>query len=219
MEAFVVCFIFPRFYLEFLLMSLFSRFFVSGEWLLTFWKYHLQARAHPDPAKRPLEVMLNPGEVMFVPHGYWHMVVNLDESIALTHNYVSTSNLSDCLRFLRDKTDQISGVRDRGAEAIQPEEMYASFIEKLHTVLPAEVVQRHIEESLQKQDNDEMTDAIIVRMLQMRGNSLKRKNKRNLAEILSHSSEEGADCKKEVSVSAAAETESKKSSFSFGFSL
>lgn len=154
---------------------------------------------------------------MFVPHGYWHMVVNLDESIALTHNYVSTSNLSDCLRFLRDKTDQISGVRDRGAEAIQPEAMYASFIDKLHTVLPADVVQRHIEESLQKQESDEMTDAIKVRMLQMRGNSLKRKNKRNLAEILHSHTVDSADHNE--TKSKAVEGESKKSSFSFGFSL
>lgn len=31
-------------------------------------------------------------EVIFVPHGWWHMVINLDESIALTHNYVSFIN-------------------------------------------------------------------------------------------------------------------------------
>jgi hypothetical protein len=37
------------------------------------------------------------------------MVVNLDDCIAITQNYVSTSNLSDCLRFLREKPDQISG--------------------------------------------------------------------------------------------------------------
>ncbi len=46
----------------------------TGEWLLSFWRYHLEARKHPDVAMRPLEVVLSPGEVMFVPHGYWHMV-------------------------------------------------------------------------------------------------------------------------------------------------
>ena len=159
---------------------------------------------------------------MFVPHGYWHMVVNLDESIALTHNYVSTSNLSDCLRFLRDKTDQISGVRDRGAEAIQPEEMYASFVEKLHTVLPAEVVQRHINQSLEAEAS-EFTEAIKARMLQMRGNSLKRKNKRNFTEILDSAARD-AEHVKHSSVESKAdgdltEGENKKSSFSFGFSF
>lgn len=155
---------------------------------------------------------------MFVPHGYWHMVVNLDESIALTHNYVSTSNLSDCLRFLRDKTDQISGVRDRGAEAMQPEEMYSHFIEKLHTVLPAEVVQRHIKESLEAEAS-EFTDAIKARMLQMRGNSLKRKNKRNFTDILDSAAENTAHNASIESKAEEVENETKKSTFSFGFSF
>jgi len=85
----------------------------TGEWLLSFWSQHLEARKHRDPTQRPLETIVQPGEVVFVPHGYWHMVVNLDDCIALTHNYVSTSNLADCLKFLRDTPDQISGVRDR----------------------------------------------------------------------------------------------------------
>jgi len=102
----------------------------TGEWLLSFWDMHLEARRHPDPAQRPLEVIVHPGEVVFVPHGYWHMVVNLDDCIALTHNYVSLSNLPDCLKFLRDTPDQISGVRDR-TEAIDPEGMYELFQQKL----------------------------------------------------------------------------------------
>ena len=59
------------------------------------------------------------------------MVVNLDDCIALTHNYVSTSNLADCLRFLREKPDQISGVRDRPDEAIDADTMYQIFLTKL----------------------------------------------------------------------------------------
>ena len=37
----------------------------TGEWMLSFWKFHLEARAHPDVSKRPLEAVLNPGEVIY----------------------------------------------------------------------------------------------------------------------------------------------------------
>ena len=108
----------------------------TGEWLLSFWKHHQEARAHPNIHKRPLECIVNPGEIIFVPHNWWHMVVNLDDCVALTHNYVSSSNLSSVLRFLYHKSDQISGVRDRPTEAVQPEHMYDEFVSRLKDVYP-----------------------------------------------------------------------------------
>lgn len=83
----------------------------NGEWMLTFWKYHLKERKNPDISKRPLEGICYPGDVIFVPAGYWHMVFNLDDCIALTQNYVSTSNLTSCLQFLREvRIYQVSNV-------------------------------------------------------------------------------------------------------------
>lgn len=38
------------------------------------------------------------------------MVLNIEDSIAITQNYVSESNLPKVLRFLRDKPDQVSGI-------------------------------------------------------------------------------------------------------------
>ena len=119
----------------------------TGEWLLTFWTYHLEARRDPDLSRRPVEVIAYPGDVVFVPHNWWHMVINLDECIAITQNYVSTSNLSDCLRFLREKTDQISGVRDRPGEAVTAETIYDEFVGKLTLALPNETIQHAINES------------------------------------------------------------------------
>ena len=85
---------------------------------------------------------------MFVPHGYWHMVVNLDACVALTHNYVSTSNLSDCLHFLREKKEQISGLRDRlGHGAVPPEQLYDCFVEKLADKIGADKLTQYIEQS------------------------------------------------------------------------
>jgi oxalate decarboxylase/phosphoglucose isomerase-like protein (cupin superfamily) len=39
--------------------------------------------------KRPIECVCRTGEVVFVPNGWWHLVINLEESIAITQNYVS----------------------------------------------------------------------------------------------------------------------------------
>ena len=105
----------------------------TGEWLLSFWKYHLECRKHPDPSCRPLECIVNEGDVIFVPHGYWHMVLNLDQSIAITQNYVSNTNLIDVLRFLKFKEDQISGVRDRSESgaAVKAEQLYDTFVHAL----------------------------------------------------------------------------------------
>jgi hypothetical protein len=74
------------------------------------------------------------------------MVINLDDTIALTHNYVSTSNLADCLRFLREKQDQISGVRCRqeGVDEVRPETVYSVFVERLRPVLGESLLAHYV---------------------------------------------------------------------------
>lgn len=78
------------------------------------------------------------------------MVVNLDDCIALTHNYVSLANLTDCLRFLRDTPDQISGIRDRLGEAVRAEDIYEELVRGLRVPeagVTAEELDRCLEES------------------------------------------------------------------------
>jgi Cupin-like domain len=102
-----------------------------GEWLFQFWDEHCRRKKSAPLHERPLECTAMPGDVLFVPHGWWHMVINLDDmNIAITHNYVSVSNLSNVLKFLDTKRDQVSGCRDR-AESIKPERLYEEFVQAM----------------------------------------------------------------------------------------
>ncbi|KAK4083589.1 uncharacterized protein Triagg1_1251 [Trichoderma aggressivum f. europaeum] len=77
-----------------------------AEWLLTF---HEEARHMPEC----VEGICNAGEILHVPSGWWHLVVNIEKGIALTQNFVpqspSLNLVSEVLSFLRDKPDQVSG--------------------------------------------------------------------------------------------------------------
>jgi hypothetical protein len=75
-----------------------------AEWLLGF---HAEARKSPGC----VEGVCREGEVLHVPSGWWHLVVNLDASIAITQNFVPRSHLPGVLSFLRDKPHQVSGFK------------------------------------------------------------------------------------------------------------
>ncbi|GAB9473909.1 F-box protein [Globisporangium polare] len=76
------------------------------EWFVTFYP---QIKKLP-PHMKPLEGVCREGEIVFVPHGWWHLVLNLDESIAVTQNFVCKGNIKGVLQFLKDKPDQVSGL-------------------------------------------------------------------------------------------------------------
>lgn len=75
------------------------------EWFVTFYSQVRKLPAH----LKPLEGICREGETMFVPHGWWHLVLNIEESIAITQNFVSAGNLKSVMRFLQEKPDQVSG--------------------------------------------------------------------------------------------------------------
>lgn len=74
------------------------------EWFVNFYA------ALQDSGIPYVEATVSAGELVFVPRGWWHVVLNLEDSIAVTQNYVPASQLAHTLLFLSDKADQVSGV-------------------------------------------------------------------------------------------------------------
>ncbi|KAG5967414.1 hypothetical protein E4U58_002169 [Claviceps cyperi] len=122
-----------------------------AEWLLTF---HGEARELPDC----VEGICHAGEILHVPSGWWHLVVNLESGIALTQNFVPQTPglnlLSEVLLFMRDKADQVSGF-DRNIE--RP---YELFSERLGQKYP-DVLERALELVDKKSGKKRKWDAVI----------------------------------------------------------
>ncbi|XP_065855954.1 arginine-specific demethylase JMJ22 [Euphorbia lathyris] len=80
-----------------------------NEWFMNFYE------ATKNWKRSPVECICKAGEVIFVPNGWWHLVINLEESVAITQNYVSRRNLLNVLEFLNrpNASELVSGTRDR----------------------------------------------------------------------------------------------------------
>lgn len=94
------------------------------EWLLNF---HAEARKTPGC----MEGICNEGEVLHVPSKWWHLVINLSPSIAITQNFIPEAHLANALGFLRDRPQQVSGFGN------DVEDPYSLFTARLRKTYPA----------------------------------------------------------------------------------
>jgi hypothetical protein len=113
-----------------------------AEWLLEF---HKEARN----TVGCLEGICGQGEVLHVPSGWWHLVVNLDNAIAITQNFVPKSHLQAVIDFLKRKPDQVSGF------STGIKDPHALFMERLTACHP-ELVKDLQEASSKKRKWDEL---------------------------------------------------------------
>ena len=53
------------------------------------------------PLARVFKFVQHPGETVFVPHDWWHAVLNVDDTVAVTQNYVGSVNFERAWRVTR----------------------------------------------------------------------------------------------------------------------
>lgn len=48
---------------------------------------------HAEAAERMIEFVQKPGEIVFVPSGWWHQVENLTDALSVNHNWLNGANI------------------------------------------------------------------------------------------------------------------------------
>lgn len=74
---------------------------LDGESVTWFRKMYPRARSHAWSGPRPMDCVQHPGEIMYVPDGWWHAVLNLDHTVAVTQNVVGSSRFDKVWRMTR----------------------------------------------------------------------------------------------------------------------
>ena len=60
------------------------------------------------PSSSYIQFIQNPGDTVFVPGGWWHAVVNLENTFAFTQNFLSGNNFDKAWEALRDEREKLA---------------------------------------------------------------------------------------------------------------
>ena len=71
------------------------------------------------PLVHALEVVQEAGELLFVPSGWYHEVVNLEDTISINHNWLTAHNAEWALRRLRETLDDLRGGLGEDADDLE----------------------------------------------------------------------------------------------------
>lgn len=137
------------------------------EWFRVFYGSLAQMRKEAPPgATVALEATLGPGEILFVPSGWWHCCLNVEPSLAVTQNYAPRSWARPIWKYLQggeSKGDLVSGI----APELRPQ--MAGVFE--------DVLRRHCPEALQTTDEEEKDAAAAPHVVEELSKSLKQARK------------------------------------------
>lgn len=121
-----------------------------AEWVLS--GFYNEAASHPEA-----QIGITfPGEVMYVPSGWWHSVINLDDSVALTQNFVPQAKVGNVLHFFKNKRAQMSGFRPAQVRQAMDQVMTAED-DKIRQYAQ-KYDELHLQEFLQNEDCGELAE-------------------------------------------------------------
>ena len=79
------------------------------DWFASF--YQETVRQHgPSGSRGLVECTCRSGEIVFIPRGWWHCVLNVEPTIAVTQNYAAESSLSHVRQFVKKFPHCVSGI-------------------------------------------------------------------------------------------------------------